>query len=69
MGNNTTAALIISQVKDGIGGTPELEGSYLLEILTLEKQLRTTDGIKLMRGQDRSPVHMTADSIAGCRDI
>jgi len=48
MGDNAVAALLIRQVEYGIGGTPELEGTYLLEILTLEKQTRTTDGIKLM---------------------
>jgi hypothetical protein len=39
--------LAFREILHSIGGAPELEGPYLLEVLTLEEKLRTTDDIKL----------------------
>ncbi len=36
------------EIQDSIGGTPELESPYFLEVLTLEESLRSADGIKLL---------------------
>jgi hypothetical protein len=47
MGDDAAAPLLIRQPDDSIGGTPELEGPHLLEVLTLEKEMRSADGINL----------------------
>jgi hypothetical protein len=49
--------LAFREILHSIGGTPELEGPYLLEVLTLEKELRPADCIKLPRGKHRRAVH------------
>jgi hypothetical protein len=48
MGDDTVAPLLFRQLHDSIGGTPELESPHLLEILALEKEMRSADPVYLL---------------------
>jgi hypothetical protein len=67
--NHAGGALAVREIQDSIHSPPELEGTYLLEVLTLEEEPRTTDGIKLLRGEHRRAVHMRPDQPHGRLNI
>jgi hypothetical protein len=69
MGDNTAAPLLFRQFNDSIGGTPELEGPHLLEILTLEKKMRTADVVYLLRGEHRSMMNKRPNGLRSCHYI
>jgi hypothetical protein len=45
--NHAGGALAFREIEYGIGGPPELEGTHLLEVLTLEEKPDPADHIKL----------------------
>ena len=69
MGGHSSGGFFLAQGEHGVRGTPELEGTHLLEIFALEEKLGPGHGIEARACKDRGAMSVRADTLGRSQDI